>query len=155
MQAAARKPGCIAAKALKGFGGYAGGSAQAWVLAIVRNCCLTMLEARKADGKVVVLQHAMDASLIERLPAPDIASQADNRLVVEEERLRVRAAIAALPVQLREVVVLREFHDHSYREIADIVGAPIGTVMSRLARARERLAGALREQDSTENGRKA
>ena len=60
-------------------------------------------------------------------------------MIAEEERKRVHMAIAALPLQFREVLVLREFHELTYREIAEVVGTPVGTVMSRLARARERM----------------
>ena len=60
-------------------------------------------------------------------------------MIAEEERKRVHTAIAALPLQFREVLVLREFNELSYREIAEVIGTPVGTVMSRLARARERM----------------
>jgi RNA polymerase sigma-70 factor (ECF subfamily) len=66
--------------------------------------------------------------------APDAAA------VQASEQARVQQAIASLPDEFREVIVLREVQDLSYREIGDIVGVPIGTVMSRLARARKRLA---------------
>jgi RNA polymerase sigma-70 factor (ECF subfamily) len=67
----------------------------------------------------------------------------DDPAVQGSDRERVRAAVDALPAELREVIVLRELNDLSYREIAAVVGVPIGTVMSRLSRARERLAAAL------------
>ena len=70
-------------------------------------------------------------------------------MIAEEEHRRMRAAITALPLPFREVLVLREYHDLSYREIADIVGTPVGTVMSRLARARERLAATLLERPAS------
>lgn len=123
-------------KAYRSFDNYAGGSAQAWLLAIVRNTCLTALSRRKREGKVVALHDTLDDRV---LTLPDPAPLADARLVAEEERRRVHAALFALPTQFREVLVLREFNDLGYREIAGIVGAPVGTVMSRLSRARERL----------------
>ena len=64
-----------------------------------------------------------------------LAPAQDQAMIAEEERKRVHAAIAALPLQFREVLVLREFHELSYREIAEVIGTPVGTVMSRLARA--------------------
>jgi RNA polymerase sigma-70 factor, ECF subfamily len=70
-------------------------------------------------------------------------------MIAQDEKQRVHSAIAALPAQFREVLVLREFHDHGYREIADIVGAPVGTVMSRLSRARERLKDLLAQPNAT------
>ena len=134
-----------ALKAFNAFHSYAGGNAQAWLLAIVRNTCLTMLERRRSESKVVVLEDAILGADRFRDNAPDPVPLADAALVTEEERRKVWLAIATLPVQFREVLVLREFHDLSYREIADVVGAPVGTVMSRLARARERLAVELAE----------
>ena len=65
---------------------------------------------------------------------------ADDLAVGSSERARVEAALARLPLELREIVVLRELEDLSYREISDVVGVPMGTVMSRLSRARSRLA---------------
>lgn len=128
-----------ALKAFNAFAGFAGGSPQAWFLAIVRNTCLNLLERRRAAGKVVVLADSKTGLAQQRDLVPDLAPLADAVLISEEDRRRVHAAVTALPVQFREVLILREYHDLSYREIADIVGAPIGTVMSRLARARERL----------------
>jgi RNA polymerase sigma factor (sigma-70 family) len=133
-------------KAFKAFHGYAGGHAQAWLLAIVRNTCLTVLERRRAEGKVVVLADTMQAQDALRESVPDSAPLQDTAIITDEERRKTRTHVAALPLQFREVLVLREYHDLSYREIADIVGAPVGTVMSRLARARERLAASLNEQ---------
>lgn len=134
-----------ALRAFRSFGGYAGGSPRAWLLAIVRNTCLTALERRRTEGNVIVLADA--GPVQERLyeSARDPAPAPDAALVSEEERRRVQAAIAALPLQFREVLVLRELEELSYREIAEVVGAPIGTVMSRLARARERLTAELDE----------
>lgn len=133
-------------RAYRSYGGFAGGNAQAWLLAIVRNTCLTTLERRRAEGKIVVLSGSGAGH--ERLAdvAPDPAPLADAAIISDEERRRVHAAIAELPLSFREVLVLREFHDLNYRQIADVVGAPVGTVMSRLARARERVAAALQEQ---------
>lgn len=133
-------------KAFKAFHGYGGGSAEAWLLAIVRNTCLTLLERRRAEGKVVVLADVAHRQENGLSSVPDPAPQQDAAIIAEEERRRIRHAVAALPVPFREVLVLREYHDLSYREIADIVGAPVGTVMSRLARARERLCEALTER---------
>jgi RNA polymerase sigma-70 factor (ECF subfamily) len=132
-------------KAFKAFHGYGGGHAQAWLLAIVRNTCLTAIERRRSVGKVVVLGNSHPAQERWLDTVADPAPLAETAMITEEDRRRVHAAVAALPLQFREVVVLCEFHDLSYREIADIVGAPVGTVMSRLARARERLAVALSE----------
>jgi RNA polymerase sigma factor (sigma-70 family) len=136
-------------KALKAFHGYNGGNAEAWLLAIVRNTCLTLLERRRAEGKVVVLADVAQRQDNGQSGVPDPAPQQDAAIIAEEERRRIRSAVAALPLPFREVLVLREYHDLSYREIADIVGAPVGTVMSRLARARERLTATLSDQPVT------
>ncbi len=131
-------------KAFNGFHGYQGGSAQGWLLAIVRNTCLTAIERRRSHGKVIVLADSAPGHQDRwRDTAADPAPMADAALITQEERRRVHAAIAALPTLFREVLVMREFNELSYREIADIVGAPVGTVMSRLSRARERLAAEL------------
>jgi RNA polymerase sigma-70 factor (ECF subfamily) len=109
------------------------GDARPWLLAVVRNACFSWLQAnRPAD--VEPLDDVADDSL----PGPEaaVARSVDRRLLNE--------AIAALPVQFREVLVLRELEDLAYRDIARIAGIPIGTVMSRLARARRQLADSMR-----------
>lgn len=136
-------------RALKSYVGQSGPSEAAWLLAIVRNTCLTQLEKRRSSRNVVLLEDVIGAAAGERrIPAVqrDTAALPDEALVADEERRRVHRAIAALPIQFREVIVLREFHDLSYREIADVVATPVGTVMSRLARGRERLKVLLTEE---------
>lgn len=135
-----------ALKAFNAFDGYDGGSARAWFLAIVRNTCLTAIERRRSAGAVVVLAETLTGPAPLRDLVVDPAPLADALLISDEERRRMHVAIAALPLQFREVLVLREYQDLSYREIADIIGMPIGTVMSRLARTREKLMRLLEEQ---------
>jgi len=143
-------------KAFRAFQGYAGGNSRAWLLAIVRNTCLTLLEHRRSEGNVVRLHDVVQDQDGPRIALRDPAPLAEAAVLAEEESRRVRAAVAALPAQFREVLVLREYHDLSYREIADIIGTPVGTVMSRLARARERVAEALSERPANiENGRRS
>jgi RNA polymerase sigma factor (sigma-70 family) len=141
-------------RAFKGYDTYDGGNARAWLLAIVRNTCLTAIERRRAENKVIVLQDVMQEREQQRIDAlPDPAPLQDAQMLAAEDRRRVHAAIAMLPTQFREVLVLREFHDLNYRDIAEIVGTPIGTVMSRLARAREKLKDNLSgSTDMTETG---
>jgi RNA polymerase sigma-70 factor (ECF subfamily) len=127
-------------RAYKAFASFAGGDGAAWLLAIVRNTCLTRLERRRSENNVVVLHDLLQPIEPARhSPLVSLPLAQDQAMIVEEERKRVHAAIAALPLQFREVLVLREFHDLAYREIAEVVGTPVGTVMSRLARARERM----------------
>lgn len=136
-------------KAYKAFDNQIASSPAAWLLAIVRNTCLTRIERRRVDDKIVVLSDMAPGAAMDQLERQAQAARsdsnvrADDAMIADELRRRVHAAIATLPVQFREVIVLREFHDLSYREIADIVGTPVGTVMSRLARARDRLKVAL------------
>jgi RNA polymerase sigma-70 factor (ECF subfamily) len=125
-----------ALRAYRYFGGYSGGDARSWLLAIVRNCSLTWLDRRKTDQRLVPFA---DVEGLEIAGGRD----ADAMAIESSERRRVERAIAALPVEFREVLVLREVEDMSYREISDVVGVPVGTVMSRLSRARKRLAALL------------
>jgi len=126
-----------ALRAVRYFRGYAGGDARAWLLAIVRNCSLTWRRRRRADERTVPFTDGMDnVALL-------TAREADAGAVEASERVRVQRAVDSLPHEFREVVVLREIQDLSYREISDVIGVPIGTVMSRLARARKRLAAVL------------
>ena len=116
-------------RALKYFGSYRGGDPKAWVMAIVRNQCKTKT-GRRSDGKFEPFE--------DELHSPEAIS-ADALALESEAKETVREALDLLPLEFREVVVLREIQGLSYQEIADIVKAPIGTVMSRLSRGRARL----------------
>jgi RNA polymerase sigma-70 factor, ECF subfamily len=138
-------------RAHQAFAGYQGGSEKAWLMTIVRNVCLTLLKRRVRPGNVVMLDEAMgevEQASADIVPA-SLSSRPDAELLAKIERARVQAALKKLPQNLREIVVLREFEDLSYQEISEVVGIPVGTVMSRLSRARERLKAFLTE---TENG---
>jgi RNA polymerase sigma-70 factor, ECF subfamily len=133
-------------KAFRAFDRYADGHPKAWILAIVRNTAMSRLSRRPASGKVVALHEFddevggyLDVALHDPGPRPDAV------LLANEQRESVHRAIAQLTPPLREVIVLREFHELSYQQIAVVVGAPVGTVMSRLARARDRLLRLLTE----------
>ncbi|TMH45641.1 MAG: sigma-70 family RNA polymerase sigma factor [Betaproteobacteria bacterium] len=113
------------------------GEAKPWLLAIVRNSCFTWLQANRPADTV-----GFDDGLIELIPTDEdgpevLAARNFNRKMLN-------AAIATLPAQFREVLILRELEDLSYKDIARIADVPIGTVMSRLARARRLLAQSLR-----------
>ncbi|VVE61709.1 RNA polymerase subunit sigma [Pandoraea captiosa] len=133
-------------RALRFFDGFRGENARAWLLAIVRNTWLTEWRRRSdaADGTPFdeAAQRAHDDV---RLPGWDDALSGDPEMLAlrRDECALVRDALATLPVLYREVLVLREMEDMSYREIETIVGVPAGTVMSRLARARQMLATAV------------
>lgn len=123
-------------RAIRFFDGYRDGDARAWLLAIVRNCCLTWQRRHRSDPVTV--------SFTEDI-APPISDgrETDAAAIARSERSMLSRAIAELPTEFREVIVLREIEDLSYREISDVVGVPNGTVMSRLARARKKLSETL------------
>ena len=118
-----------------------GDDARPWLLGIVRNTCFTMLERARNQPQWVDFDDAeFEAALVE---APQQGTDPVMQLQQQRTRLQVDAAIRALSPPLREVIVLREFEDLDYAQIAKIIAVPIGTVMSRLARAREKLRAAL------------
>ncbi len=119
-------------RAFKFFSGYQGGDARAWLLKIVRNTSYTFLEKnRPADLGVEFDEkvHATDAG------KPD----AEAVLLQSVESRMLHEALGELPLKFREILVLRELEGMSYKDIADVTGVPIGTVMSGLARARTQL----------------
>jgi RNA polymerase sigma-70 factor (ECF subfamily) len=118
-------------RAFQFFDGFHGGDARAWLLRIVRNTCYTWLEKNRAR----VPAAAFDEEKHSGQPGPG----PEAPLVANEDREILRRALTELPDEFREAIVLRELEGLSYKEIAAITGAPLGTVMSRLARARERL----------------
>jgi len=116
-------------RALRGFANYRGGDAKAWLLAIVRNCAYTWLAAHRTDRA--------DATIdVEALGDP-YAETPEQAAARASDANALRALIERLPEPYRETLVLRELEELSYKEIAQITGVPIGTVMSRLARARQ------------------
>ncbi|NLS15218.1 sigma-70 family RNA polymerase sigma factor [Rhizobium sp. P40RR-XXII] len=125
-------------RAYRGFGGFRDGDARAWTFTIVRNCYHAWLQERRRKSRYE--QPMTDERDLEQgSPSPDPASEEDTpeaAFIRKTETLRVREVINRLPDTMREVLVLRELEDLSYKEIAEIIDAPIGTVMSRLARAR-------------------
>jgi RNA polymerase sigma-70 factor (ECF subfamily) len=124
---------------------YAGGNARAWWLAIVRNCCLTRLAIRRRErGDVAIDQvAAQDRDAVDTLLAGGDDDDTERAMETAERRALLTRHLAALPVEFREVLLLREIEEFSYREIADLLQLPIGTVMSRLSRARALLQAAL------------
>jgi RNA polymerase sigma-70 factor (ECF subfamily) len=119
-------------RALRFFGGFHGGNARGWLLAIVRNTCYDWLRRHRPSE--------VPASFDEELHTTVDPSPTPEDLVMEQtDRLRLREALETLPLAWREVLILRELEGLSYKEIADVAGIKIGTVMSRLARARSGL----------------
>src|SRR5262245_31636790 len=124
-------------RAFRYFESYREGDARSWLLKIVRRSCYTWLERNRP---------AATASLADEAELDDIADGSiaaaggtEARLASRSDLRRLDRLIEALPAPLREAIVLRELQGMGYREIAEVTGAPIGTVMSRLSRARAAL----------------
>ena len=122
-------------RAYRFFPSFRGTDARAWVLTIVRNASWTFLRATRSKEVAFMLDESDEPV--------DTAASAEEDLVRRADGARLSRALDELPTEFREVVVLRELEELSYREIAEVAGIPIGTVMSRLARARRRLQAAL------------
>jgi RNA polymerase sigma-70 factor (ECF subfamily) len=121
-------------RAFRFFRGFNGGDARAWLLQIVRNTCYTWLE----KNRQVELMTEFDEDLHQQSSATP-----ETLAIAGDNRERLARALETLPVRFREVIILRELEGCSYKEIAAITSVPIGTVMSSLARARQRLQSAL------------
>ena len=124
-------------RALAGADRFRGGDERAWLLSIVRNGCYSSHRRQKVR---------QSSDFDETVHGEDTAPSPEQRVIDRDTSRRVRLAVEGLTPEFREVIVLREFEDLSYKEIADVVGTPIGTVMSRLARARAQLQAALAEE---------
>jgi len=127
-------------RAFRAFGGFRGGEPKAWYLAIVRNTAMNHLRSKNRRAEI----ETGDESDLADVPTPTIGPDEAMERTYDAETLR--HALEALPPAWREVVVLREFEQMSYRELSEVTGVPIGTVMSRLSRARQRLSELLREE---------
>jgi RNA polymerase sigma factor (sigma-70 family) len=130
-------------RAFRAIRGFAGGSARSWLLSIVRNTAYSWLRKNRPatvvtveDLEAVELEQAKPGNLNDETPEATLIAKVDGE--------RLRAAIAALPTPFRETLVLRDIEGLDYREIAEATEVPIGTVMSRLARARHRLIAAVK-----------
>jgi RNA polymerase sigma-70 factor, ECF subfamily len=119
-------------RAMRFFTSLKGDDARGWLFAIVRNTWYSRVARRASMTEVTPVDGAQDQTA-------DNALDPEEQLLQQRDVARVRAALEQLPVDFREVIVLREIEGLSYKEIAAVVRIPIGTVMSRLARARERL----------------
>ncbi len=124
-------------RALRYFDTFRGGrdEGRAWLLAIVRNRCYSLRRDRR-DGSATVFDEELHSEAVD-------AESADAAALRAAARESLEAALQQLPVEFREVIVLRELQGLSYKEICEVARVPIGTVMSRLSRARQRLQRAL------------
>jgi len=119
-------------RAFKFLSGFRGGDSRSWLLRIVRNAFYDFLKRNRREETATEFDEEIHSSADEtRTPGALLLEKADHELV--------REAIAELPVEFREILVLRELEGFSYNEIADVADVPLGTVMSRLARARDHL----------------
>lgn len=119
-------------RAFRFFQGFRGGDSRVWLLTIVRNTCYTWLQQQRGDELTIPFQEELHD-----VGAEDLNPEALHLRRINQQKLR--DALEALPVEFREVMILRELEELSYREISVIAQVPLGTVMSRLARARKRL----------------
>jgi RNA polymerase sigma-70 factor (ECF subfamily) len=129
-------------RAFRAIRGFAGGSARAWLLSIVRNTAYSWLRKNR-PAAVVTVDDLEAVELAQAKPGDPDTPTPEAALLAKIDAEQLRAAIAALPALFRETLVLRDIEGLDYREIAQATEVPIGTVMSRLARARSRLAATL------------
>jgi RNA polymerase sigma-70 factor (ECF subfamily) len=131
-------------RAYRFLDGFRGGDARPWLLGIVRNACYTLLEReRESTGSEAFEEGACSEETIAAGAVVSFPVNPETAAIESAERELVQRCLEGLPAVFREALVLREFHGCSYREIASIVAAPIGTVMSRIARGRRLLQRAL------------
>jgi RNA polymerase sigma-70 factor (ECF subfamily) len=119
-------------RALRHFDGFRGGDAKPWFLAIVRNTAMTWLSRRPGE-----------APLDEESGAGPAEASSESQLLRADERAALHRALETVPAEFREALVLRELEGMAYKEIALVLGVPIGTVMSRLSRGRRLLLAGL------------
>lgn len=125
-------------RAFRAFGSFTEGNIRNWLLTIVRNTAYTAMTRRHRGRNVVSIEEAMMERAEPESWAADEHS-AEDGLILQEDGRRVRDALAKLAPVFREIIVLREIEELAYDDIARVLGVPIGTVMSRLARARNQL----------------
>ena len=119
-------------RAFRFFGSYRGGDSRSWLLKIVRNTCYTWLQQNRSRELTEPIEDKLD----------EVGISTDNPetiLLQNMDAKLVRQALEELPIEFREILIMREMEDLSYKQISSIADLPIGTVMSRLARGRKRL----------------
>ncbi len=126
-------------RALKFFGGFRGGNSRSWLLSIVRNTAYSWLQKNRKHEPVTLSDEDLD-----EVEDPSVDAAAAS--IRNADHAAVRQALEELPLEFREVTILRELEGMAYKEIAEIADIPMGTVMSRLARARKELQKLLTER---------
>lgn len=119
-------------RAFRALDGFQGGDSRTWLLVIVRNLCYSFLAHRRGSDNVVPFEEEQHSDA-------DSSTSPETKMLQTTSADGLRRAIEQLPPEFRETLVLRELEGLSYREIAEIAAVPVGTVMSRLARARQQL----------------
>ncbi len=128
-------------RALRHFDSYRGPAMKPWLLTILRNVCNA--EFARRGNRETLSDSPPDESALEETPVwQEPQASPETAMLREHDNEKIRGLVAGLPAQFREVIVLREINDLSYQEIAQVAGVPVGTVMSRLARARSMLRSA-------------
>jgi RNA polymerase sigma factor (sigma-70 family) len=130
-------------RAFRAIGGAVDGSARPWVLTIVRNTAYTWLRKNRPSA-VLVVEDLEAVENARAVPGDPDSETPETTLIAKTDAAALEAAIADVPMPYRETMILRDVHGLSYREIAEVTGVPIGTVMSRLARGRSRVLRILR-----------
>jgi RNA polymerase sigma-70 factor (ECF subfamily) len=128
-------------RALRHFDSYRGPAMKPWLLAILRNVCNAEFARRSKEE--VPTDLAQEQSVAEEMPMWQEPQASPEKVMLrQQDSATIRRLVAELPAPFREAIVLREINDLSYQEIAEVAGVPVGTVMSRLARARAMLRSA-------------
>jgi RNA polymerase sigma factor (sigma-70 family) len=134
-------------RAFRAIGGLVDASARPWVLTIVRNAAYTWLRKNRPSA-VLVVEDLEAVEAARTVPGEPEAETPETALIAKADAAALQASIAALPALFRETLILRDVQGLSYREIAEVTGVPIGTVMSRLARGRDQVIRAIRRSAS-------
>lgn len=138
---------CI--RAFRALDRFSGPNGRAWLLTIVRNTAFTWLREKKGAAMVSLEELSeTDRRILEGASELEAGANPETAMIALGEVTRLNDLISALPVEFREVLVLRDIQGLEYREIAEVTGLPLGTVMSRLARSRQKLIAQIRLQES-------
>ena len=134
-------------RAFRAIRSFADGSARAWVLTIIRNTAYTWI-GKNRPAALVAVEDIEAVELAQAIPGDPNAATPETALIAQTDAARLDAAISGLPIPFRETLILRDVQGLDYREIAEVTGVPIGTVMSRLARGRSRLIATIGRKES-------
>jgi RNA polymerase sigma factor (sigma-70 family) len=134
-------------RAFRAVGSVEDGSSRPWVLTVVRNTAYTWL-SKNRPSTVIAVDDLEAVETAQAIGCDPEGATPETALIAEAEAAQLEGAIAALPTPYREVTVMRDVQGLSYREIAEVTDVPIGTVMSRLARARRRLIATITKNEA-------